>query len=201
MELMPTAAFRASAYGRFGHLVMAVPFLFACLLTGAGLLYRVVRIDDLAVWVGAVAIFMASTWMLCYCVYFVFERGNRVVCSNDELVYRGFITSVTIPWCTITEMWIDFDGRSPFVFLVLRTKNRRLPYRLNMSGVRPTYVTLFALLRKMAPKATAWVPRGYSLLEETNGTWLHAFAEDSVADPLTLVRADADEATRRSTKR
>jgi hypothetical protein len=179
---------------------MAVPFLFASLLTGAGLLYRVVQIDDVAVWIGAVVIFFVSTWMLCYCIYFVFERGNRVVCSNDELVYRGLISSVAIPWSTITEIWIDFNGRTPFVFLVLRTTNRRWPYRLNVSGVTPSYVAFFSLLRKMAPTAKSWAPRGYSLLEETNGTWVHTFAEDSVAHPLTLVRVDADKAPRRSTK-
>ncbi len=197
---MLTATFRTTAYGRFGHLVMAAPCLFASLLTGAGLLYRVVQIDDVAVWIGAVVIFFVSTWMLCYCIYFVFERGNRVMCSNDELLYRGFITSVAIPWSTITEIWIDFNGKTPFVFLVLRTTNRRWPYRLNLSGVKPSYADFFALLRIMAPKAKAWAPSGYSLLEEKNGTWIHTFAEDSVANPLTLVRVDADETPQRSMK-
>jgi hypothetical protein len=200
MEFLLTATFRTSAYGRLGHLVMAVPCLFASLLTGAGLLYRVVKIDDAVVWIGAVVIFLISTWILCYCIYFVFERGNRVVCSNEELAYRGFITSVAIPWSTITEIRIDFNGRLPFVFLVLRTTNRRWPYRLNVSGIRPTYVTIFALLRKMAPTAKAWGPRGYSLVEETNGTWINTFAEDRVANPLTLVRLDADEGPHRSKK-
>ena len=200
MEL-PSVNFRGTPYGRFGHVVMGILPLAVCLLSGAGLVYNVVPLNALSTWLIAVPVFVGSTWAFIYCLCFAFEQGIRVICTAEALFYRGFVNSVSIPWRAITEVWIDFDGNSPFVFLVLRTTARRLPYRLNMAGLDPNYISLFGLVRRMTPGAKVWVPPRYKKLESANGTGEQALYETLVDNSLTLVRADGQNDARRSTGR
>ena len=190
--------FRTSLYGRIGHLAMAVLPLALATFLGAALID--IPFTHVSSWGGILLIFLVCTWVSIYCICFAFEWRDRIICTREQMVYRGPFGTTTLRWSDVSELWIDFGGRTPFVFLLVRAK-RKWPYRINMSGLQPTYVAVFALARKMAPAAKVWTPKGYQLLEEANGKWLQPFAEDSMDDPLTLVRTDAPDDARRTTKR
>ena len=196
-----SVSFRPTAYGRFGHVVTGILPLAGSILSGAGFAYSVLPLGAPSTWLIAMPLFVGSTWAFAYCLRFAFERGVRVNCTAEAIFYRGFLTSVSIPWRAITEVWINFDGRSPFVTLMLRTTKRRIPYLLNMSGLSPNYISLFSLVKKMTPGAKVWVPRGYEKLEAANGTSEQALYEVLVDSSLTLVRADGQNDARRSTQR
>jgi hypothetical protein len=191
--------FRTSLYGRFGHLVMAVLPVALTLTLGTIIALGGIRFEGVWVSVGTLGMFLMVFGMAIYCIAFSLRGGNRVTCSRECLVYRGLLREVVIPWSAITELWINFGGQSPFVFLVVRANLRRWPYWINMSGLTPSYVALFALARTMAPQANVWVPRRYEVLEAADSALARTMSECLVDDSLTLVRADAPEAARRST--
>ena len=193
------AHFATSAYGRFGHLVMALAFGAPTTLVVGGLILRVVSLDNFALWLGAVAFAGTSALVTLYCIAFALKGGPRIVCSNEQLTYIGLLRTATIPWSSITEWWLSFGGRSPFVHLVLRARPVRWwPYYLNISGLTPSYVTLVALVREKTPHATVWLPRRYEIIEAHSAVPL-AVRETAVDDALTIVRTDAQKPARRST--
>ncbi len=177
--------FQTSIYGRLGHLVMAILPVLMSLLTGAALAFGVISFNDLWAWLATLTLFLTFAWASIYCIYFACERGKRIICLQEQLIYRGLIKTMVITWSEITECWIDFSGRTPFVFLVLGTNSRRWPYRVNMSGLTPTYVALFGLVRQMAPHAKFWTPIGYKFVEEANSglerTLLEGMVDNSQA--------------------
>lgn len=180
------AEFKTSMYGRAGHLMMAIISVVILLFLGAALALSVVSFNDLWAWLATLSLFLAFAWASIYCLCFACERGKRIVCLQEQLIYRGLIKTTVIPWSEITEFWIDFSGRTPFVFLVLRTKLRRWPYRVNMSGLTPSYVTLFSLVCHMAPHAKFWTPIGYKHVEEAKGEVERSLLEDMVDNSLTF---------------
>ena len=196
-----TVAFCTSALGRFGHVVMAIAVGAVAALLGVGLLLRVVSVDTLTLWLGTAALFVTSVVATLYCLGFAIKRGDRIVCGPEQLTYRGLLAVRVIPWHSVTEFWLDFGGRSPFVHLVVRTNVRWLPYYLNLSGLTPSYAVLVELIRANTPDAKVWLPKYYDQVMQTQPSTPLAVREMAFDDPLTVVRSDAPRAARRSTPR
>lgn len=164
LEIMSNVLFRTSLYGRFGHLVMAVAGAIFCLIfvlpfllggpSPAGLLVLVACGVSSA---GALAVGSYSAW-------FAVAPGARIRFSADALCYRGFFGSLSIPWHEIESARLNYAGRSPFVFLILRRRGSLSVQKVNVSGLTPTYEILFEILRKRAPHAVR-SPDGYGLAE------------------------------------
>ena len=201
MADISTVAFRTSALGRFGHVAMAFAAGAVASLLGTGLLLRVVSVDKLALWLGTAALFVTCAAATLYCLGFAIKRGDRIICGPEQLTYRGLLRARSIPWQSVTEFWLDFGGRSPFVHLVVRTDGRWLPYYFNLSGLTPSYAVIVELFRANTPGAKVWLPKFYDQIMRTQSSVPLAIRETAFDDPLTVVRSDTPQAARRSTQR
>lgn len=196
------AVFHTSMFGRFAHALFALIFgAFTVagvwvFLSGRGLG------GGLLLSIAAIAAEIGAGWLAIYCLGFALKRGDRFICTNEQLVYRGLTRTFSIPWSNVNEMWLDFGGRSPFVYMVLRTRPLRWrPYWLNLSGITPDYPVLVSLVRAHLPHAKVWQPPLYDQVMQPESNVPLALRETLVDSTLTVVRTDAPQAARSSTLR
>jgi hypothetical protein len=170
---MSEVLFRTSLYGRFGHLVMATLGLVVGLLFALPLLLAGSKGDVLMLVVcgglsgGAAAVGLYSSW-------FAVAPGVRIRLTNDALHYRGLLGSLHLPWGEVESARINYGGRSPFVFLLLRRRGSRSVQKANVSGLTPSYEVLFEHVRQRAPHA----------VRSANGQGLAEALTNEAADEL-----------------
>ena len=150
---MSDVLFRTSLYGRCGHLVMAVAGLVFSLLFAVPFLLSGPRKVELLSLAGCFLLSSGGLIFGLYSAWFALAPSTRIRFDDHALVYRGFFGSLKLPWLEIESAHLNYAGRSPFIFLMLRRRGSRSWQKLNVSGLTPTYEALFELLRKRAPHA------------------------------------------------
>jgi hypothetical protein len=165
---MSEVSFRTSLYGRFSHVVLALLALIIGVIGAVPLLLRGTSQSEFLMLLGSGLFSGGALAVSLYSVWFAIAPGERIRFSNDALFYRGFFGSLNLPWSEIESAQLNYAGRSPFVFLLLRRRGSHSAKKVNVSGLTPSYEVLFELLSKRAPHAVG-SSNGYGLAEALAG--------------------------------
>lgn len=145
---MHDVLFRTSWYGRFGHLVMASAGLAFAVLIGVPFLLPSPSRPEILVLAGSAVFSIGGLAIAVYSAWFMFAPGGRILCTKEAFFYKGFFGSLHLPWLQLESAELNFAGRSPFVFLLVRRRGSNAVQKINVSGLTPTYEVLFDLVHK-----------------------------------------------------
>lgn len=151
---MTELVFRTSMYGRFGHLVMSTAGMVFVVASGVLFLGR----GDLSsvpsiVLAGSALLGLCGLGLAIYSACFALGPAARFRLTEEGLRYRGAFGSRHIPWEDFETARLDYAGRSPFVFLLVRRRGARSFLRMNASGLAPAYGVLFDWIGRKAPQS------------------------------------------------
>ncbi len=174
---MNDVLFRTSLYGRFGHLVMATAGLAFAVLFGLPFLLPGPSRLEILVLAGSAAFSIGGLGIALYSAWFMVAPSGRIRCTNEALFYRGFFGSLHLPWLQLESVKLNFAGRSPFIFLMVRRRGSSSAHKINVSGLTPTHEVLVELVRSRM---------------------LHASSSASGHDPVEVVSGESGDSSNRS---
>ncbi len=148
LELMNDVLFRTSLYGRFGHLVMATMGLVCAVLFGLPFILPGPSRPEILVLAGSAVFSIGGLTMALYSAWFMVAPSGRIRCTSEALFYRGFFGSLHLPWLQLESAKLNFAGRSPFIFLMVRRRGSNSVQAINVSGLTPTHEVLVELVRR-----------------------------------------------------
>ncbi|ADR34138.1 hypothetical protein Sulku_1476 [Sulfuricurvum kujiense DSM 16994] len=142
--------YKTSLYGRLGYFVMILMYLiFVPVFIGLG--YEKIITPDYPTEIIVGILFFGMglglvRWLICD-LFFLFSFRNRVVLENDNIIYYGCFKTLKIKWNDIGYIRLSLRT-GPYALLWITVKQRRWPYMLDVSGLKPSYTKLMEEVEK-----------------------------------------------------
>lgn len=142
--------YKTSLYGRLGYFVMILMYLiFVAVFIGFG--YEKIIDPDFPTEIIVGFLFFGMglgllRWLISD-LYFLFSFRNRVVLDNENIIYYGCFKTLKIKWNDICYTRLSLR-QGPYALLWITTNQRKLPYILDVSGLKPTYSVLMDEVNK-----------------------------------------------------
>jgi len=136
--------YKTSLYGRLGYFVMILMYLiFVPVFIGFG--YEKIITPDFPTEIIVGFLFFGMglgllRWLISD-LFFLFSFKNRVVLDNENIIYYGCFKTLRIKWNDISYSRLSLRA-GPYALLWITVKQRRWPYILDVSGLKPTYSEL-----------------------------------------------------------
>ncbi|HLD24212.1 MAG TPA: hypothetical protein VJA83_09755 [Sulfuricurvum sp.] len=142
--------YKTSLYGRLGYFVMILMYLiFVPVFIGFG--YKKIITPDFIseIIVGFLFFGIGFVLLLWFIgdLYFLFSFRSRVELDNENIIYYGCFKTLKIKWNDIGDTRLSLR-EGPYALLWITTNQRKWPYILDVSGIKPTYSVLMEEIDK-----------------------------------------------------
>jgi hypothetical protein len=133
--------YTTSLYGRFGFLVMCFPFALCALMFLPVINDMVTGIhdNDIGSEVFFIAIGISSLFFFFYNICQIMKVSPRFITTSNMLICKGILGEKLFDWKDVTDISVNFAGKSPYVLLNIFTKKRKFGCKLDVSGLEPNY--------------------------------------------------------------
>ena len=141
-------------YGRFGYFVMSIACALIMLIFASGLqdiIYGKYT-DGISGIILIILLGISGPYYLAHCLIRFLSPSFRFQISDQNIVYNGIFSKKIFAFKNINGFKINYTRRSPFVFLLIYSSERKRPFTLDVSGLRPNYNILIQCIKDRLDK-------------------------------------------------